>query len=103
MSQGGVRWYRSRWAASSATNGTNWAALAPVPITATRLPAQCDANDPTRAEWNDGPPNRSRPAMGGNDGRLSWPTALTSTSNRSVWPVPSAPPELDLPSLDPPS
>ena len=33
---------------------------------------------PTRAEWNDGPANGSRPAMSGKLGRLSWPTALTS-------------------------
>ncbi|MNT29475.1 hypothetical protein D3C72_1652150 [compost metagenome] len=39
MIHGGVRWYRSSCATWGAICGTNWIALAPVPITATRLPA----------------------------------------------------------------
>ena len=37
---GGVRWKTVSWAACSAICGTNWIADAPVPITATRLPAR---------------------------------------------------------------
>ncbi|HVV08282.1 MAG TPA: hypothetical protein VHD82_03380 [Amycolatopsis sp.] len=36
----GVRWYTSTLAAVFAISGTNWMALAPVPITATRAPAR---------------------------------------------------------------
>ena len=54
----------------------NWAALAPVPMTATRLPASSTSSR-QRAEWNDGPANESRPSMSGKLGRLSCPTALS--------------------------
>jgi hypothetical protein len=35
----GVRWKTVTWAATFATCGTSWIALAPVPITPIRLPA----------------------------------------------------------------
>ena len=76
----GVRWYTSTCTAAFATSGTICAALAPVPITATRLPASsCSCSQ--RAEWNEGPPKESSPAMSGVDGVAKVPTALTSTSD----------------------
>ncbi len=63
--------------------GTNCAALAPVPMTATRCPASSTVSSQA-AEWKDGPAKRSRPAMAGKDGRLSCPTAQTTASNTSV-------------------
>ena len=60
-----------------ATSGTSWSALAPVPITATRLPAsECWCCH--RAEWKAGPAKRSSPGIAGSFGRLSCPTALIS-------------------------
>ena len=38
--QGALRWKSVREPALAATSGTNWIALAPVPITATRLPSK---------------------------------------------------------------
>ena len=71
-----------------AISGASWKALAPVPITATRLPASacwcCHA-----AEWKAGPANDSRPGMSGRRGRLSWPTALISALASSVSSPPS--------------
>ncbi len=57
-------------------------------MTATRRPASSTVSSHA-AEWNDGPANCSRPAMAGNDGRLSWPTAQTIPSTTSVVSVPS--------------
>ncbi len=64
-------------------HGTNCAELAPVPMTATRRPLN-STEWSQAAEWNEGPANRSRPAMAGKDGRLSWPVAQTSASKCSV-------------------
>jgi hypothetical protein len=50
-------------------------AEAPVPMTATRLPAS-GTSDRHRAECQVGPAKSSRPGMSGSLGRLSWPTAL---------------------------
>ena len=75
-------------ATSSAITGMNCAALAPLPITATRLPRRSTSWS-QRAEWNDGPRKRSRPAMSGSLGRFSWPTALITAWATTV-PVPSA-------------
>ena len=61
---GGVRWNTVRRAACFAISGTNWIAEAPVPITATRLPARSQEGS-QRAEWNEVPPNRSAPGMSG--------------------------------------
>ena len=68
----GTRGARRR---SGAISGMNCTALAPVPITATRLPCRSTSWS-HRAEWNVGPANESRPSMSGKSGRLSWPTAL---------------------------
>ena len=70
--------------------GTNWAALQPVPTTATRLPARSTVWS-HRAEWNDGPAKLSRPSMFGSCGRLSWPTALITASASSVSSTPPGP------------
>ena len=66
----------------------NWIALAPVPITATFLPVRSTEWSHS-AEWKAGPAKVSSPGIFGNDGRESWPTAETSTSNSSVSPVAS--------------
>ena len=57
----------------------NWMALAPLPITATRLPARSTAVS-QRAEWKAGPAKLSRPSISGSLGRLSWPQAVTKAS-----------------------
>ncbi len=85
-----MRWYTSRWPTFPARQGTNWAALAPVPITATRRPSNSTESSQA-AEWNEGPPNVSRPARAGNEGRLSWPTAHTIASNAWARSDPSPP------------
>ena len=61
----------------------NCAALAPVPITATRLSRRSTLQS-HRAEWNDGPVKSSMPLMSGIDGWLSCPVAHTSASSRCV-------------------
>ncbi len=78
-----MRWNTTRSAATSATRGMNCAALAPVPITATRLPRRSTVSS-HRAEWNHGPAKSSMPLMSGIDGRLSCPVAHTSASSRCV-------------------
>jgi hypothetical protein len=67
----------------------NCAALAPVPMTATRLPAR-STSARQRAEWNDGPANESMPSMSGIDGRLSCPTAETTAWASTSLAVPLA-------------
>ena len=75
----GVRWNTSTAVATLATSGTICAALAPVPTTATRLPARsCSCSQ--RAEWKQGPAKVASPSMSGNDGVAKVPMALTSTS-----------------------
>jgi hypothetical protein len=64
MIQGGVRWNRVRWDAMAASSGTTWIALAPVPITPTRLPLSATAWSQA-AVWKAGPANASRPGMSG--------------------------------------
>ena len=63
-----VRWNTYRRATCSAISGTNWTALAPVPITATRLPARSYSWS-QRAEWKLAPANSSRPST---DGIAGW-------------------------------
>ena len=48
MSQGGVRWKTKSWPTSGAIDGTIWMALAPVPTTATVLPAEVERVVPPR-------------------------------------------------------
>src|SRR3546814_5175596 len=59
-------------------------------MTATRLPARSTSWS-QRAEWNAGPSKLPTPGMSGYFGRLSWPVADTTASNRSVVSVPSGP------------
>ncbi len=59
----------------------NCTALAPVPITATRLPVRSQPWS-HRAEWKDGPVNVSTPGTAGYTGRDSCPVAGTSTRAR---------------------
>ena len=81
MIHGGVRWNTSSCPARLAISGMNWIADAPVPITATRLPAR--SGDLSHcAEWNDAPPNRPAPGMSGYDGRCSAPAADTTARAR---------------------
>ncbi len=48
----------------AASSGTTWIALAPVPITPTRLPSSATAWSQA-AVWKAGPANASRPGMSG--------------------------------------
>ena len=85
MIHGGVRWNRFRCETRGAICGTNWIALAPVPITATRLPSseyvwsQC-------CEWNALPLNFSMPGMFGMAARDSPPIPEISTRADHCWP-----------------
>src|SRR4051812_30489027 len=87
-SHGGVRWKTSNSPTTGAISGMNCTALAPVPMTATRLPRRSRSWS-HRAEWNEGPVNDSRPGMFGYDGRFSWPTALTTAFETIDSSVPS--------------
>ena len=78
-----MRWKISSVPACSATIGANCAALHPVPMTPTRLPARSTSWSHS-AEWNDGPAKLSRPSMFGYCGRFSWPTALITASAVNV-------------------
>ena len=55
-----------------------WIALAPLPITATRLPAS-STSCRQRDEWNAGPSNEPSPGRFGIFGTCSAPTADTTT------------------------
>ena len=64
-----------------AISGTNWIALAPVPTTATRRPVRSRSWSHS-AEWNTGPVEVvDAGAAAGSTGRVSWPQAVTRTSN----------------------
>ena len=89
MIHGGVRWKSVIFFASGWIRGTNWIALAPVPITATRRPVRSTEWSHC-AEWNEAPANVSRPAMSGIFGRFNWPTADTTTLAVRSPVVPSA-------------
>ena len=66
-------------ATSGAMAGTNWIAEAPVPMTATRLPARSTSWS-HRAEWKAGPLNVSTPGTSGSAGSTRPPQPLTTTS-----------------------
>jgi len=76
---GADRWKIVMCATFGAIAGTNWIALAPVPITATRFPVGSNCSSQC-AEWNIGPLKRSSPGTSGIDARVSWPHAVISTS-----------------------
>ena len=84
-----MRWRIVRWATSSAISGMNWAALAPVPMTTTRLPRRSTSWS-HRAEWKTGPAKVAAPGRSGMLGRLSWPTPLTTASASMAVSRPSA-------------
>ena len=82
---GAERWNTVIAPTSSTMPGTNWIALAPVPITATRLPASRTSCRQS-AEWKAGPANDSAPGSSGTTGLESCPTADTTTSASYVVP-----------------
>ena len=67
-----MRWKTVTCFAFGAISGVNWKALAPVPITAMRLPAS-STSARQRAEWKAGPANVSSPSMSGSRGQLNRP------------------------------
>ena len=80
---GGVRWKTVSCATTGAIRGTNWIALAPVPMTATCLPAR-ETEWSHSAEWNRTPPNFSMPGTSGISGVWSPPAAVTRNRARYV-------------------
>ena len=82
----GVRWKTWTDRAPLASSGTICAALAPVPMTATRRSARsCSCSQ--RAEWKQGPAKVARPSRSGTDGVVKVPMAETRTSASQVAPV----------------
>ena len=69
----------SRGRRPSATSGMNCSALAPVPMTATRLPVRSRSWRHS-AEWKYSPAKSAMPSMVGHSGRFSWPTAEMTAS-----------------------
>ena len=82
---GGLRWITVSEPTRGWIAGTNWIALAPVPITPTRFPERSTSCRQS-AEWNAGPAKSSRPSSSGIAGRESWPQAATITSASTVPP-----------------
>ena len=78
-----VRWKTVRCAACPAISGTNCTALAPVPTTATRLPASGKLQSHA-AEWKLWPAKLSKPGIRGYAGWCSWPVASTTASASKV-------------------
>ena len=60
-----MRWKTVRSAASRAASWITWTPLAPVPMTATRLPRRSTPSCGHNAVWWHGPANVSRPGIGG--------------------------------------
>ncbi len=71
-----VRWNTVRWPTSPAMVWMVWMPVAPVPITATRLPVKSTFSFGQRAVWNDWPLKSSRPSMRGRVGVDSGPIAV---------------------------
>ena len=65
------------------SSGTIWIAEAPVPTTATRLPAR-STSWPQRAEWNTSPWNVSMPSISGIRGADSPPAPTISVFETQV-------------------
>ena len=65
-----------RWPTWLAMVWMVWMPVAPVPITATRLPAKSTGSFGHRAVWNDAPLKSSRPSMRGRVGVESGPIAV---------------------------
>ncbi len=74
--QFGVCWNTVRWPTVLATSWIVWTPVAPVPITATRLPAKLTGSCGQRAVWQASPWNVSTPSMRGMVGAESGPMAV---------------------------
>ena len=74
--QFGVRWNTVRWPTVLATSWMVCTPVAPVPITATRLPAKLTGSCGQRAVWKDSPLNVSTPSMRGMVGAERRPIAV---------------------------
>lgn len=79
--QWGVRWKTCRAATSGAMAGMTWAALAPLPTTATRLPRRSTPWSQSLV-WKASPAKLSLPGKGGTTGVLSGPEALMTNCAR---------------------
>ncbi len=77
--QAGVRWNTVSFPTCGWIAGTIWAAEAPVPTIATRLPASGKSWS-QREEWNTLPGKESRPGSSGICGSASGPAAATTAS-----------------------
>ena len=86
--QFGVRWNTVRWPAVLATSWIVCTPVAPVPITATRLPSKLTGSCGHRAVWKDWPWNVSTPSMRGIVGADSGPIAVIR--KRALWRLPSS-------------
>ena len=84
-----VRWKTVRWPTSFAMIGIIWTAVAPAPITATRLPAKSTFSLGHREVWNDSPLKLSTPSNGGILRADKIPTAATRNCARSRCPLSS--------------
>ncbi len=84
----GVRWNTVRWPAVLATSWMVWIPVAPVPITATRLPATGTGSLGQRAVWKAWPAKLSTPSIRGMVGADRGPTAVTR--KRAVKRLPSS-------------
>ena len=84
--QFGVRWYTTSSATSLATSGMSCTPLAPVPITATFLPAKSTGSLGHWPVWYASPWYRSRPGIDGQYGTDSTPVADTTKRERSCVP-----------------
>ena len=85
--QFGRRWNTVSVPASLATSGMSWMAVAPVPITATRLPVRSMGSWGQWKEWKAGPSKLSMPSILGRVGVDSTPTA--AATNRVLMVRPS--------------
>ena len=74
--QFGVRWNTVRWPTSPAMVWMVCTPVAPVPITATRLPLKSTGSFGQRAVWKERPSKLSRPSMRGRVGVDSGPIAV---------------------------
>ena len=84
--QFGVRWYTTSSATSLAISGISCTPLAPVPITATFLPAKSTGSLGHWPVWWASPWYRSRPGIDGQYGTDSTPVADTTKRERSCAP-----------------
>src|SRR5215813_2249274 len=84
----GVRWNTVRWPAVLATSWMVCTPVAPVPITATRLPSKLTGSFGQRAVWQDRPLKLSTPGILGMVGADRSPIAVIS--QRAEWLLPSS-------------